>query len=100
MHVSISEAAALHYQKEMGMQAGDYLRLFVRVGGVGSGGFSIGVSRELPEDTAYILEKSGIQFFVNPQDQWYIDGMDITYDETIDYLNFSNPRMENTAHPE
>ncbi|RSL33297.1 hypothetical protein D7Z54_11785 [Salibacterium salarium] len=100
MELTIKPGAALLYKEEMDLEDGEYLRLFVRIGGVGSGGYSIGVSIEKPEAEAYVLQEKGIYFFVNPQDQWYLNGMTISYDKTIDLLEFENPKIYDVTNPE
>ncbi|MFZ4452466.1 HesB/YadR/YfhF family protein [Salibacterium aidingense] len=99
MKVTIKPEAALLYKEEMELEDGDYLRLYVRIGGVGSGGYSIGVGKEKPEADAYVLQEQGIYFFVNPQDQWYLDGMIISYDSKIDLLHFENPNIYDVTNP-
>ncbi|RSL29818.1 hypothetical protein D7Z54_29130 [Salibacterium salarium] len=99
MELTIKPEAARLYKEEMDLEDEEYLRLFVRIGGVGSGGYSIGVSKEKPEAGAYTLQEKGIFFFVNPQDQWYLDGMTISYDKTIDLLQFENPKIYDVTNP-
>ncbi|KHF39872.1 iron-sulfur cluster biosynthesis family protein [Halalkalibacter okhensis] len=100
MHLTITDSAVSLYIKEIPLIQGDSLRLFVRVGGVGSGGFSVGVIKEQPTPTSYQVTKQGITFFVNNDDFWYLDGMTIDYDEDLGYLHFSNPKFEQLDHPE
>ncbi|MFB5663105.1 HesB/YadR/YfhF family protein [Alteribacillus sp. HJP-4] len=100
MQLTLTKEAAALYKEEMSLADGAYVRLFVRIGGVGSGGFSIGVGKEKPEAEAYTLQVEGILFFVNPQDQWYLDGMTISYDPSIDYLHFENPNFHDVINPE
>ncbi|SDH02447.1 Uncharacterized protein YneR [Alteribacillus persepolensis] len=99
MDLTITSEAAQLYKEEMDLRNGDYIRLFVRIGGVGSGGFSVGVAQEKPEADAYVLQAEGVLFFVNPQDQWYLDGMTISYDKKIDYLSFDNPKIYDVTNP-
>ncbi|SFP97862.1 iron-sulfur cluster biosynthesis family protein [Salibacterium halotolerans] len=95
----ITEDAARLYKQEMELTDGDYVRLFVRVGGVGSGGYSMGVAKEKPEAGSAVLQVDGIYFFVNPQDQWYMDGMVVSYDAQIDLLTFENPNIQDLTNP-
>ncbi|GAE25125.1 hypothetical protein JCM9140_1098 [Halalkalibacter wakoensis JCM 9140] len=100
MNITITDSAVSLYIKEISLKRGDSLRLFVRIGGVGSGGFSVGVSKEDPTPTSYKVEKSGITFFVNEDDFWYLDGMTIDYNEDLGYVNFSNPHIATLDHPD
>ncbi|WP_298785758.1 HesB/YadR/YfhF family protein [uncultured Marinococcus sp.] len=99
MQMTITEEAGRHYKQEMDLGDGASVRLFVRIGGVGSGGFSIGVEPGEPSGPSYQTEAGGVRFFVEPQDQWYLDGMTISYHPAIDYLHFDNPRLGDTDHP-
>ncbi|MFC5711824.1 iron-sulfur cluster biosynthesis family protein [Thalassorhabdus alkalitolerans] len=100
MDFTISSEAAKHYKKEMELKEGDAVRLFVRVGGVGSGGFSIGVAKETPSPTSFQVTKEGVTFFVTEEDQWYVDGMTISYEPGIDYFHFENPKIKDVINPE
>ncbi|MFS0786713.1 iron-sulfur cluster biosynthesis family protein [Shouchella sp. 1P09AA] len=99
MNVEITDAAVAFYQNEMNLTPGDQLRLFVRVGGVGSGGFSVGITREIEGHNYEMLEKKGIQFFVAKDDLWYIDGMKIDYDDDRDMVMFTQSKFDNLDHP-
>lgn len=99
MELTITDEAANLYINEIPLQQGDTLRLFVRVGGVGSGGFSVGVIKEAPLSKAFQIKKQGVTFFVNEDDFWYFDGMTIDYDEDLSYLQFTNPNFDEMDHP-
>ncbi|MGO4886444.1 HesB/YadR/YfhF family protein [Anaerobacillus sp. MEB173] len=99
MEMTITDAAAQLYIEEMDLQKNDSLRLFVRVGGCGSGGFSVGVTKETPQSSSYLLEKKGVNFFVNEEDFWYMDGMTIDYNNDLSYLTFDNPKIEDVVNP-
>ncbi|GAE36920.1 HesB/YadR/YfhF family protein [Halalkalibacter akibai] len=100
MNFIISDEAVALYKKEIPLIKGDSVRLYVRVGGIGSGGFSVGIIKDQPPEHAFILEKQGITFFVTEDDFWYLDGMSITYDEDSGYLDFANPKFSQLDHPE
>ncbi|WP_026671911.1 iron-sulfur cluster biosynthesis family protein [Alkalihalobacterium bogoriense] len=100
MKLTITKRAANFYINEIPLQKDDALRLFVRVGGVGSGGFSVGVQKDVPQPTSYTIVQEGILFFVNEDDFWYIDGMTIDYNEDINLMTFDNPNWTNIDHPD
>ncbi|WP_035186308.1 HesB/YadR/YfhF family protein [Alteribacter aurantiacus] len=99
MDMTISPRAALLYKQEMNLEDSDALRLYVRVGGIGSGGFSVGVTKELPESQEYSLEVEGITFYVSQDDEWYFDGMEIDFNEDRGEVQFSNPNIEDVTNP-
>ncbi|WP_059105682.1 iron-sulfur cluster biosynthesis family protein [Shouchella shacheensis] len=100
MNLEITPKAASFYKQEMDLQKGDTLRLYVRVGGVGSGGFSVGIMRDDdPSASAYVLERESITFFVTEDDFWYLDEMMIDYDEDLDMVVFNQPRFDDLHHP-
>ncbi|WP_227936296.1 iron-sulfur cluster biosynthesis family protein [Alkalihalobacillus deserti] len=101
MKLTITDSAALLYKEEIPLQDGDTIRLYVRVGGVGSGGFSVGIMKEdSPTDTSFTIIKQGITFFVTEDDFWYLDGMKIQYNEDTGFLDFQNPQFTQLDHPE
>jgi uncharacterized protein YneR len=99
MNVTITNSAVALYKKEMNLTEGDSLRLYVRVGGVGSGGFSVGLMQDEPSSTSYKIKLQGVTFFVNEDDFWYFDGMTIDYNKDLGYLHFSNPTFDQIDHP-
>lgn len=99
MQLSISKEAANFYKKQMELSEGNSLRLYVRVGGCGSAGFSVGVSIDSPSSRAYVTAVDGIQFFVEEDDFWYLDGINIHYDADLDQLNFEHEEKEDIDHP-
>ncbi|WP_209123795.1 iron-sulfur cluster biosynthesis family protein [Alkalihalobacillus sp. BA299] len=100
MNVMISSEAARFYKQEVLSGKNQSLRLFVRVGGVGSGGFSVGVSAEEPTRNCYHLKKEGVVFFIYEDDAWYFNGMTIDYNEDLNMMVFTNPQFEDIYHPE
>ncbi|RXI97806.1 hypothetical protein DS745_15695 [Anaerobacillus alkaliphilus] len=99
MEFIISEKAANLYKQEMGLQKGDSLRLYVRVGGCGSGGFSVGVTKDQPSPKAFARTVDSIKFFVEEEDFWYLDGMTIDFDLDLNFLTFENPNIKDTDNP-
>ncbi|KGA96662.1 hypothetical protein AJ85_07735 [Alkalihalobacillus alcalophilus ATCC 27647 = CGMCC 1.3604] len=100
MNITLTESAARLYIKEMELKKGDNLRLFVRIGGVGSGGFSVGVMRDTPSERAYVIKIDQVTFFVEEDDFWYLNGMSIDYNEDLGYLQIEHPTFDNIDHPE
>lgn len=100
MQLTLSDSVVSLYKKEMELRDGESVRLYVRVGGIGSGGFSVGVMRDLPTPQSFIIEKQGISFFVTPDDFWYVDGMTIDFQTDLDRVEFIQPRFTDAAHPE
>jgi uncharacterized protein YneR len=92
MQISITEEAANWYKNELNLKEGDSLRFFVRYGGCSNvqKGFSLGVSRDNPENPGVKVEQAGIQFFIEEDDLWYFDGKDlnITLNKDLDEPEF------------
>ncbi|AIC94520.1 iron-sulfur cluster biosynthesis family protein [Shouchella lehensis] len=99
MNVLITKEAVQFYRQEMHLVDGDELRLFVRVGGVGSGGFSVGVTREIEDFDYETIQQEGILFYVSKDDLWYIDGMHIDYNDDLDMVLFKQGKFDNLDHP-
>lgn len=70
------------------LKEGDQVRFFVRYGGCSNvqKGFSLGVSKDEPQQIGVSAEKDGITFFVEESDVWYFDGHDllVTYNESAE----------------
>ncbi|QOY34879.1 HesB/YadR/YfhF family protein [Anaerobacillus isosaccharinicus] len=99
MQFTISEKAVELYKQEMDLKKGDSLRLYVRVGGCGSGGFSVGITKDQPSPTSFITEVNDIQLFVNEEDFWYLNGMTIDFDPDLNYVTFENPTITDLDNP-
>lgn len=99
MNLIITDEAIAFYKQEMTLIKGEELHLFVRVGGVGSGGFSVGINRGKPDIDAKVKEQEGVFFYVTEEDLWYFDGMTIDYDADFDAVTYDNPTISNTINP-
>lgn len=99
MNVTITEDAASLYINEMNLSKGDHISLFVRVGGVGSGGFSVGVYQGKPEKQFYTLEVASINFCITEDDIWYFDGLTVDFDHDIGDITFSNKNFHDLSNP-
>ncbi|MCE7792341.1 hypothetical protein K8O68_07900 [Salipaludibacillus sp. CUR1] len=99
MNFTITDEALDFYKKEMELKKGDSLTLYVRVGGVGSGGFSAGINRGIPEKAYVTLEKGGLLFCITEDDQWYFDGMTIDYHHDFGEVTFMNERIDDVINP-
>ncbi|PTL39515.1 HesB/YadR/YfhF family protein [Alkalicoccus saliphilus] len=100
MDLTVTTRAADFYKNEMELTTGSSLSLFVRVGGIGSGGFSAGVFKGSPDMPYRSTETSGITFCVTEADSWYFDGMTVDYDDDIDDIVFSHSRHSDLFNPE
>lgn len=100
MELTITKEAADFYKKEMDLEEGMCLRLYVRVGGVGSGGFSVGIERlDQRPDGWFAIEAGGLFFVVSEDDYWYLDGMTIDYHLDLEMVAFHQPKFDNLDHP-
>ncbi|GEL07901.1 iron-sulfur cluster biosynthesis family protein [Salisediminibacterium halotolerans] len=100
MNLTITNEAVQFYKQELNLADNDTLTLYVRVGGVGSGGFSAGLSRGRPDHSAvYKHEEQGIIFYIAEDDAWYFDGMTIDYDADFDAVTYNNPRIDDVTNP-
>ncbi|QKS71300.1 hypothetical protein FLK61_31825 [Paenalkalicoccus suaedae] len=95
----ISEKAHAFYREEMGLTKGEELTFFVRVGGVGSGGFSVGLTRGKPVKASTAIEVEGVSYYVMEDDYWYLHGMTIDYDEDRSEVTFTHESFSDTFNP-
>ncbi|WP_096435213.1 iron-sulfur cluster biosynthesis family protein [Alteribacter populi] len=100
MNLTITESAVKFYKQEMKLLDNDAVRFFVRVGGVGSGGFSAGITKDLPVSDRHSVTVNHITFYVSSDDEWYFDGMTIDFNEDRGEVQFSNPKIEDVTNPQ
>lgn len=82
MNIVISDNALAWFQEEMEAVSGEYIKFFARYGGSSPlhDGFSMGITKELPDETAAVSEIRGIRFYVEERDLWFFDGHDLHVD--------------------
>jgi uncharacterized protein YneR len=91
---TVTKRAARFYKKEMELENGEAIRLFVRYGGkAGKNGFSVGVERSGKLDRhcdQTIID--GITFFADPDDRWFLDTVTLDADENLEdvVLTYAN----------
>ncbi|RYG71816.1 hypothetical protein EU245_12715 [Lentibacillus lipolyticus] len=79
MKLNVTAKAAKWYKEEFNTGKDTYLRLFVRYGFGGLiPGFSLGISRDTPDNVFASDRADGITFFVEDADAWYFDGHNLT----------------------
>ena len=88
---NVTERAAHFYKKEMELNNGDAIRLFVRYGGYGKDGFSMGIEKSEKKLAVDGKEIDGITFFTHPDDRWFVDSITVDANETLEdvILSFS-----------
>lgn len=81
MNLTVTKEAAFWYKDEMGLTDGDYLRYFVKLYG-GSNpihpNYSLGVVKQEPGNIAISQKQEGITFYFDEQDEWFIEGIELT----------------------
>ncbi|USB35087.1 HesB/YadR/YfhF family protein [Paenibacillus sp. YPG26] len=92
MMIHVTDSAAKWYKKELELQEGQAIRFFVRysAGGHIHPGFSLGIGVEDPGSPGYAMEAEGINFYMEEQDMWYLEGYDlkVTYEESSDDIAY------------
>ncbi|MBW4080367.1 HesB/YadR/YfhF family protein [Paenibacillus sp. S150] len=98
MKMLISKDAAAWFKRELSLQDGAYIRLFPRYSSAGGlhPGFSLGIANEPPGRPAVQTEQSGIVFYMEEQDLWYMEGygLSIVYldaEDDIEYVYEPEP---------
>jgi uncharacterized protein YneR len=88
MNMTVNEDALNWYKEELDLQNGDQVRFFVRYGGCSNvqKGFSLGVTKDAPQEAGVTAEVGGITFFIEESDLWYFDNHDllVSYSESAD----------------
>ncbi|WP_017814961.1 MULTISPECIES: HesB/YadR/YfhF family protein [Paenibacillus] len=85
MSIAVSDEAARWYKKELDLQEGDALRFYARYSSNSDihPGFSLGISVEPPISPGLEQKTEGIQFYMEAQDLWYLNG----YKLNVEYMD-------------
>lgn len=90
--IEVTEEAALWFKKELGLREGQAVRLFARysAGGKLHPGFSLGIEVENPVSPGISSTTEGITFFMEEQDEWYLDGhnLKVVYNAAEDDIEY------------
>jgi len=80
MKMTIAPDALAWFKEEWGFKTGDQIRFFARYGGSSTvqQSFSMGISKETPRDIGVSTVEQGITFYIESEDLWYLNGMDLT----------------------
>jgi uncharacterized protein YneR len=98
MNMIITDDALRWFKKELNLQPDDYVRFFARYGGCGTvqKGFSLGMSKEKPNEIGAQTILDRITFYIETEDLWYFDQHDltVTYDNELDEIQFEYQLQE------
>lgn len=93
MQIVISDEALRWFKQNMDAEHGDAIKFFARYGGSSPlhEGFSLGVTKEQPDDVYVQIEKEGILFYVEKRDHWFFDGHDlhVLVDSALNELTYT-----------
>lgn len=87
--LTVTDEAAEFYKNEWNLDTGDSIKLFVRYGGGGIDGFTLGVDKGEQSSSNIKVTVKGISFYNSPDDDWLIDLAKIDYDAANDEIKFS-----------
>ena len=95
MNITIIDKAVNWYRTELNLKPGESLRFFVRYGGNSSiqSGFSLGVTKDQPQNIGGSTAAGGMNFFVEEQDLWYFDHHNL-------HVDFNEKENEPSFHYE
>ncbi|AVK62419.1 iron-sulfur cluster biosynthesis protein [Lactobacillus sp. CBA3605] len=83
MKITVTDEASHWFQTEMGVVAGNGVRFYGKTYGKTAvhHGFSIGLARDdEPHRPIALVEKDGVNYYVNDRDDWFFKGYDLTVD--------------------
>jgi len=93
VEIIISEDAMQWFKEEMEATAGENVRFFVRYGGSSKlqPGFSLGVTKDQPLESAVETTHDGITFFIEKSDVWYFDehNLHVTVNDQLNELAYA-----------
>ena len=73
LKIVLSDEALHWFKEEMEAVPGDAIRFFARYGGASPlhTGFSLGVTKEEPDEVAVKTEHDGTLYYIESRDKWY-----------------------------
>ena len=79
MKIVVSDEALNWFKEEMEAVPGDSIRFFARYGGSSSlqPGFSLGVTKEQPDEVAIETEHDSVRYYIESRDKWYFTEHDL-----------------------
>jgi len=93
MQINISKDALDWFKEEMEVEPGEAIRFFVRYGGSSKlqPGFSLGVTKDHPHQTAVQVEQDQVTYFIEQTDAWYFDGhnLQVSVNDDLHELDYS-----------
>ena len=91
--IILSKEALLWFKEEMEAVPGDAIRFFARYGGSSSiqAGFSLGVTKEQPDEVAIETEHDSVRYYVESRDKWYFldHNLHVNVDPKLAELSYS-----------
>ncbi|EXX85205.1 hypothetical protein BG53_09165 [Paenibacillus darwinianus] len=74
--MAVEPLAAQWYKQEMALTDGDFVRIFVRLGGFENlnPGYSLGVMKDNPANPAIQATVEGVTFYMEEANVWYLGG--------------------------
>lgn len=93
MELIVTEAAHKWFVEELGLDSGDFVRIFGKYGGSTNVhvGFSTGIQIVEPENALTTTEIEGITYFTEQADDWFFTNYKLTVDidEQLNEPNFT-----------
>ncbi|MFS0575035.1 HesB/YadR/YfhF family protein [Sporosarcina sp. 179-K 3D1 HS] len=73
MKIILSDDALTWFEEEMDVESGDSVKFFARYGGASPlhQGFSLGITKEEPDEIAVESEHKGVRYYIEQRDQWF-----------------------------
>jgi len=80
MKLHIEQSAAKWYKEQLELKSGEYVRIYVRLGGCGSvhPGLSLGITKDTPHDIGLEQIAEDVHFYMEKDNLWYLDNKDLT----------------------
>ncbi|OMF19767.1 hypothetical protein BK133_29585 [Paenibacillus sp. FSL H8-0548] len=93
MGLRVEQPAARWYKTEMGLVEGDFIRIFIRLGGCGSvhPGLSLGITKDEPRSIGLSHDVEGITYYIEEDNLWYLDNksLRISFDEKYEEIEMA-----------
>lgn len=93
LKIVLSDEAITWFKEEMSVVSGDAIRFYAKYGGSSPlhDGFSLGVTKQQPDEAVVETTHDGVLFYIESQDEWFFTDYDlyVDIDTNLDELQFA-----------
>lgn len=93
LKIVVTDEALTWFKEEMEVEPGNAIRFFARYGGASPlhEGFSLGITKEEPDELAVQVEHEGTIYYIETRDEWFFIEHDlhVSVDPNLNELTYA-----------